>query len=676
MLKTANVEKILDVRTTNTRLAYSYGDAANSGLAKFAALKDEVHDEDGYLYVRCRAISSRVNKNNDGWPSEELMKAAETFVGRPVFVDHNNDNPKRTRGVIVSSDVRVDEKTSALDPYYSTAPDNHKPPTWIELLIEVDAKTYPKLAKSVRKGDIDSVSMGANIERSVCSVCEHEASTPSEYCSHIKQKGVTFEITSADGETLRKKAYEDCYGVNFFEISFVFDPADTTALISDKVGKTADAFPSSPYAQQGVGPTRMEGQPGQNNYGCQKCGWTGTDARYSAGLNASTCPQCGGVVWPQAQAKIALVNAIDQFIEPVGTKPDTDNGNYIPQSDQVTAPQKVDTLRPEHLCPICRAADMKTDPDGIERCPTCGHVQEPEPLNNPDLAQARDTDIAMDNTQVHDEEGNPQTPVTDGTESVEITPMNPVSPVSARNQANPKGVISDMFTTLLVTESKIQADAVLPAKYAGQSKRPILKGTKTPSDQPKGEKVISDEFTPREAAAINAEVTKRIAGVIEKFQARLADLDKESDRRHIVRSEQNSDGVIRSEEITEETEEKKKAEEEQVEFGVPQVEEQQPAYASVEDREEKLLAAMRLADDAIELGLIEKENKMAFIAEVEQGSIDTIKAREGMLYLAKTAGLGRARPKLSGLRRIPRLAHTPSNNGSGSATEDSNFLWQ
>jgi hypothetical protein len=76
--------------------------------------------------------------------------------------------------------------------------------------------------------------MGANIKQSVCSVCANEASTPDEFCDHIKKKGLTFEVTSAEGEKIRKKAYEDCIGVDFFEISFVFDPADETALLLPK----------------------------------------------------------------------------------------------------------------------------------------------------------------------------------------------------------------------------------------------------------------------------------------------------------------------------------------------------------------------------------------------------------------------------------------------------------
>src|SRR6476646_3684193 len=172
LTKYARSEGPLEIKMASERIVPSYPGQA---FSKFAALEDN-QEEEGYLYVRTRAISSRVNKNNDGWPSEELANGYKTFIGRPVFVDHNNSDPNRTRGVIIDSKLHVeDEKTSALDPYYATAPDNHKPPTWIEILIEVDAKTYPKLAKKIQSGEIDATSMGANIDRSMCSVCANEA---------------------------------------------------------------------------------------------------------------------------------------------------------------------------------------------------------------------------------------------------------------------------------------------------------------------------------------------------------------------------------------------------------------------------------------------------------------------------------------------------------------------
>jgi len=206
----------------------------SASLSKFADYED-FRTDDGYIYVRVRAISSRVNKNHDGWPSEELAKSYKTFLGKPNFVDHNNHDPERMRGVVVDAKIHVEDptKTSALDPYYASAPKEHLPPTWIELLIETDAKAFPKLAKAIVNGEIDGVSMGCNVERSKCSHCGNWATNPDEYCQHIRDKGAEFDYYRG-GQKTSKKSYEDCYDIGFFEISYVFDPADETALFLEK----------------------------------------------------------------------------------------------------------------------------------------------------------------------------------------------------------------------------------------------------------------------------------------------------------------------------------------------------------------------------------------------------------------------------------------------------------
>jgi hypothetical protein len=232
--------------------------------------EDRFKTKDGFIYVKVRAISSRVNKNHDGWPVNELagMKEAafrdlqreldeqdenpskesatklsrvftssskecsdefgyKTFIGRPIFIDHNNSDPRRARGVVVDSVLHIEptgKRYSASD-YWSNAPDNHKPETHIELLLEVDGKSFPKLARALKEGRVGDVSMGANVTHTICSICEKTAKTVDDYCSHIKRKGINY--TRADGR--KTSAYEDCYNPNFFEISFVFDPADTTA---------------------------------------------------------------------------------------------------------------------------------------------------------------------------------------------------------------------------------------------------------------------------------------------------------------------------------------------------------------------------------------------------------------------------------------------------------------
>jgi hypothetical protein len=224
-------------------------------LSRFSSYND-YRTSDGYIYTRVRAISSRVNKNFDGWPSEELAAAYRSFIGKPIFVDHHNSNPEKARGVIVDAILHVENdmgKASALDPYYATAPANHKPPTWIELLLETDAKSYPKLAADIISGNIDSVSMGANVSHTKCSICNHDAYDTDDFCDHVKLKGASFDAWDENGKKTSKVAYEDCYKVSFFEISYVFDPADETALVHEvKTSKTASEDDDDDESGNGV----------------------------------------------------------------------------------------------------------------------------------------------------------------------------------------------------------------------------------------------------------------------------------------------------------------------------------------------------------------------------------------------------------------------------------------
>lgn len=269
LTKYTNCE-VIEVKSADEKIE------GNAKLSSFDHIpKDTYRRGDGYLYVKVRAISSRVNKNFDGWPVNELAGMEETdfrevaskvaktsetggiskltftrdsseikskgdygfrtFVGRPVFIDHNNSDPKRARGVVVDAMLHIENpQRLSSDAYWSKAPENHRPETWIELLLEIDGKSFPKLAKALLSGKVNAVSMGCNVEHTLCSICNHKAATVEDYCSHIQRKGTTFKTGSID-----KLAYEDCYNVNFFEISAVFDPADVTALFTEPVAKHA-----------------------------------------------------------------------------------------------------------------------------------------------------------------------------------------------------------------------------------------------------------------------------------------------------------------------------------------------------------------------------------------------------------------------------------------------------
>ena len=97
---------------------------------------------EGYLYVRSRAISSRTNDNFDTFPADEIRKAWATFIGKPVFVNHKNDDIRRKRGVIIDAALHED-----------IAPDG-TPDTWIEVLMEIDAISFPLLAEAIINKDI------------------------------------------------------------------------------------------------------------------------------------------------------------------------------------------------------------------------------------------------------------------------------------------------------------------------------------------------------------------------------------------------------------------------------------------------------------------------------------------------------------------------------------------
>jgi hypothetical protein len=130
----------------------------------------EYSPREGYLYVRSRAISSRCNDNFDEFPAEEIKKAYRTFVGKPVFVNHHNENHRRARGVIIDAALHEDRN-----------PDG-SPDTWAEVLMEVDAVRFPKLAKAILAGHIDRTSMGTDVAMAKCSYCGNTATSPSEYC--------------------------------------------------------------------------------------------------------------------------------------------------------------------------------------------------------------------------------------------------------------------------------------------------------------------------------------------------------------------------------------------------------------------------------------------------------------------------------------------------------------
>jgi hypothetical protein len=196
------------------------------GLIRNAARHEfQYEPRRGMIYARSRMISNRVNDNWDGFPAEEIASEKpgygwKTFFGKPAFVNHHNENHRRARGVIVDAVLHRHHQ-----------PDG-TPDIWVEGLHEVDAETFPKLARAILLKKIDKTSMGVDVDYSVCSACGNKAYDTFSYCQHIPgMKGKKYFASGGPG----KFVFEQCFGLRFFENSLlVEDPADPTAMFTSE----------------------------------------------------------------------------------------------------------------------------------------------------------------------------------------------------------------------------------------------------------------------------------------------------------------------------------------------------------------------------------------------------------------------------------------------------------
>ena len=525
--------------------------SSKSRTASFDKLADfeDYRTEDGYLYARIRAISSRVNKNHDGWPSVELaggpdvfnriagiktgsvVLAADkdakfgysTFLGKPIFVDHHNSDPTRARGVIVDSKLHVEDHkvASELDSYYASAPDNHTPPTWIELLLEVDAKSFPRIATALVEGSkdpskgIDGFSMGCDVRYSKCSHCGNKATSPDQYCEHIRLKGAEFPyFNSKTGKTEFKKSYEDCYEIGFFEISAVFDPADETALLREIRAHTAAGNPyeDDPRlnnklqleidkdVRQNHWPEDLDNGQFSSQNGetpCSTCGDSGRLESPDTRLGWEPCPNCeegGRLAYdfpPQGTNIPERVPQGDGYITPHQLGPEKMtmqpvNLNYNgpiyhgnvhtaeappPQVDELKMPEGVDTLREETVCPVC-GSDMDD-----ETCQVCGFTKPPDGFDNPDLSKANPE---LTQEQPGQESSQPEQDETFG------GPVTPEQP----NTSNP-AFISHLNSDMSWTVSTARTSYTQPGKET-----PVVPNAKPATDEPKNATVKQDHAKP------------------------------------------------------------------------------------------------------------------------------------------------------------------------------------
>jgi hypothetical protein len=105
----------------------------------------------------------------------------------------------------------------------------------VELLLEIVNDRDADLAKKIADGEYPAVSMGCHVKYDVCSICGHRAPTRKEYCEHARMK---MRQVMPNGE----KVCVHNPSPRFFDISFVYRPADPTGFMLKKVASHGAAW--------------------------------------------------------------------------------------------------------------------------------------------------------------------------------------------------------------------------------------------------------------------------------------------------------------------------------------------------------------------------------------------------------------------------------------------------
>lgn len=230
-----------------------------------------------FTYVRFRAIGNLEvdgpNANFDAFPYGEFEDERpnygyRSFEGKRAFVEHASSNIENSIGSLFGSylnrfntskyggarwyELKDDQRSEILA---SRIPDEDGS---IEVLMGIDKKLSPSIARMVETDSPVGCSMGTNIDYSECSVCGNRAYYEHQYCNHIKySKGSRVFVNASQIHDLLKKGvlrvewlpyivarksdneavaanerrmvyanvFEINYGLSFFELSVVANPA-------------------------------------------------------------------------------------------------------------------------------------------------------------------------------------------------------------------------------------------------------------------------------------------------------------------------------------------------------------------------------------------------------------------------------------------------------------------
>ena len=160
--------------------------------------------------------SKYVNNNNDAWERKLLLACFRTFIGGENYVEHIQI-PEMSKGKIIDAAAR-----DIGDAIY------------VDILVATQ-KRHRSLISAITSGQLQTLSMGCQVEFTICTKCGNTAYDETQLCNHIRYfKGNDF----VDELGKKRKIAELCGHINeepgsvkFIEASWVANPAFTGAVL-------------------------------------------------------------------------------------------------------------------------------------------------------------------------------------------------------------------------------------------------------------------------------------------------------------------------------------------------------------------------------------------------------------------------------------------------------------
>jgi hypothetical protein len=232
--------EIFSIEKQKSRLTLASGDNlidytratmmdSKDSLPFFAELYNISANIDDYIMVPVIIMPSEIpNRNSIGFPFSELSRANpdagclayQTWKNKPTFIDHNNKDYTKAKGIIFASSMR---------PIIGCQGNLWK----VICLCGFDRTRDPILANSILTGERNAYSMGAWTSKFTCSICNAcVSSQPEPVCEHVNIKKPALSIFK-DSQGRKQLAYIQARNPLGFETSSVGSPAYLSATTND-----------------------------------------------------------------------------------------------------------------------------------------------------------------------------------------------------------------------------------------------------------------------------------------------------------------------------------------------------------------------------------------------------------------------------------------------------------